>query len=369
MENDLTPNGNKLLASNNAEVINISPGELADFPDGLAALGGNDTVTGSSDSEVIVGNRGKDNLNGAGSKDTLMGGKGNDILEGGDGNDLVRGDREDDVVRGGNGTDSLFGGKNNDRLFGDQGNDVLFGDKGNDTLTGGLGKDTLTGGEGNDVFILEGDAGIDEIVDFESGIDLIQLPEGISFDDISLQNSSNSQQNTLVIDSLTGEAIAQINKVSADSLSSANFLFKGRYNSQTDNQDLIDRVVELTNQERIQLSLSSLRTDPLLTQAAQTYAENMAGQDFLDHTGLDGSSPGDRIKATGYDFSAWAENIAGGYQTPEGVVEGWMNSKGHRANILNPNLEEIGIGYYFLAEDTGSTNFNHYWNQLFGTPL
>ncbi|MCL2933155.1 MAG: hypothetical protein MGG11_13130 [Trichodesmium sp. MAG_R03] len=53
-----------LLASDNTEVITLSPGILVDFPNGLAALGGNDTVTGSSDSEVIMGNRGKDNLNG-----------------------------------------------------------------------------------------------------------------------------------------------------------------------------------------------------------------------------------------------------------------------------------------------------------------
>ena len=368
MENDLTPNGNNLLASDNTEIIIISSGELADFPDGLAALGGNDTVTGSSDSEVILGNRGEDSLNGGGGNDTLMGGKDNDIVEGDNGDDLVRGDRQDDLVRGGNGADSLFGGKNNDRLFGNLGNDALFGDRDNDTLTGGLGEDILTGGEGNDVFVLERNAGIDEIADFEIGIDLIELPEGLSFDNISLQNSSNGQQNTLVIDSLTGEAIAQINNVSGDSLSSANFLFESNSNSQTDNQNFIDRVVELTNQERTQLGLSSLIADPLLTQAAQTHTENMAVQDFLEHTGLDGSSAGDRIEATGYEFSAWAENIAGGYQTPEAVVEGWMNSEGHRANIVNPNLQEIGIGYYFLEEDTGSINFNHYWTQVFGTP-
>jgi uncharacterized protein YkwD len=54
--------------------------------------------------------------------------------------------------------------------------------------------------------------------------------------------------------------------------------------------------------------------------------------------------------------------------TPEGVVAGWMNSPGHRANILNPALKEIGVGYYFLAEDTGEVNYHHYWTQVFGTP-
>ncbi|MGD1702432.1 CAP domain-containing protein [Dapis sp. BLCC M229] len=368
-DNGLTPNGNNLLASDNPEAIALSPGELANFPDGLAALGGSDTVTGSLDSEVIMGNRGEDSLNGGDGADTLFGGKDNDTVEGGDGNDLVRGDREDDVVRGGNGADTLFGGKNNDQLFGDAGNDALFGDRDNDTLSGGLGEDTLTGGEGSDVFILESGAGIDEIADFENGIDLIQLPEGLSFDDISLQNSSATQQNTLIIDSLTGEAIAQVNNVSVGSLSSANFLFEGNSNIEASNQDFIDRVVALTNQERTQLGLDPLTADPLLNQAAQTHTENMAELDFFDHTGLDGSSAGDRIEATGYDFSAWAENIAAGQQTPEAVVAAWMGSDGHRANILNPDLEEIGVGYYFLEDDTGSVNANHYWTQVFGTPF
>ncbi|MDE5105941.1 MAG: calcium-binding protein, partial [Trichodesmium sp. St17_bin3_1_1] len=72
MENELTPNGNNLLATDNAEAIILSPGKLADFPDGLAALGGNDTVRGTSDPEVIMGNRGDDSLNAGGGNDTLM---------------------------------------------------------------------------------------------------------------------------------------------------------------------------------------------------------------------------------------------------------------------------------------------------------
>ena len=367
MENELTPNGNNLLATDNAEAIALSSGELANFPDGLAALGGNDTVTGSSDSEVIMGNRGEDSLIGGGGNDTLMGGKDNDIVEGGNGNDLVRGDREADVVRGGNGGDSLFGGKNNDRLFGDEGNDVLFGDRDNDTLSGGLGEDTLYGGAGSDVFVLENGAGVDEIADFENGIDIIQLPNGLSFDNISLENSSGGEQNTAIVDRLTGETIALVNNVSAGSLSRANFLFEAGPTTEIDNQGFINRVVELTNQERTQLGLSPLSTNPLLGQAAQTHTENMALQDFFDHTGLDGLSAGDRIEATGYDFSAWGENIGAGYLTPEEVVEGWMDSPGHRANILDPNFLEIGVGYYFLENDTGSVNFNHYWTQVFGT--
>jgi len=135
------------------------------------------------------------------------------------------------------------------------------------------------------------------------------------------------------------------------------------------NQNFIYRVLELTNIERSKLGFSSLTFNTQLLNAAANHSQNMALQDFFSHTGKDGSSLASRISATGYQFSAAAENIAAGSSTPEQVVSSWMNSSGHRANILNPNLQEIGIGYYFLADDTGSVNFNHYWTQVFAASL
>jgi serralysin len=135
------------------------------------------------------------------------------------------------------------------------------------------------------------------------------------------------------------------------------------------NQNFIYRVLELTNIERSKLGFSPLTFNTQLLNAAANHSQNMALQDFFSHTGKDGSSLASRITATGYQFSAAAENIAAGSSTPEQVVSSWMNSSGHRANILNPNLKEIGIGYYFLADDTGSVNFNHYWTQVFATSL
>ncbi len=132
-------------------------------------------------------------------------------------------------------------------------------------------------------------------------------------------------------------------------------------------QAFINRVIELTNLERSKVGLPPLGLNSQLAQAAQIHTQNMALQDFFSHTGLDGSSVGNRVAATGYQFSTAAENIAAGYSTPEQVVEGWMNSPGHRANILNPNLQEIGVGYVFLANDVGNSNYNHYWTQVFGT--
>ncbi|XZN89893.1 MAG: CAP domain-containing protein [Microcoleus sp.] len=135
------------------------------------------------------------------------------------------------------------------------------------------------------------------------------------------------------------------------------------------NQSFVDKVLELTNIERTKFGLSPLTFNAQLLNAAANHTENMALQDFFSHTGKDGSSIGSRITATGYKFSAAAENIAAGSSTPEQVVASWMNSAGHRANILDPKLKEIGIGYYFLANDTGTENWNHYWTQVFATSL
>jgi len=135
------------------------------------------------------------------------------------------------------------------------------------------------------------------------------------------------------------------------------------------NPDFIDQVVDLINDERTQANLDPLEMDSQLSEAAQLHSESMANDDFFSHQGVDGSSPFDRIEDAGYQYSRAAENIAAGHQTPEAVVQGWMNSSGHRANILNPNFTEIGVGYEDLANDTGSVNYNSYWTTTFGTPL
>ncbi len=135
------------------------------------------------------------------------------------------------------------------------------------------------------------------------------------------------------------------------------------------NPNFINQVVDLINFERTQAGLDPLQIDSQLSQAAQVHTESMANDDFFSHYGVDGSSPFERIRDRGYQYSTAAENIAAEYQTPEAVVEAWMGSAGHRANILNSNLTEIGVGYEYLANDTGSVNYNHYWTTTFGTSL
>ncbi|MEG4940132.1 CAP domain-containing protein [Microcoleus sp. F4-D5] len=134
------------------------------------------------------------------------------------------------------------------------------------------------------------------------------------------------------------------------------------------NEQSIFRVVEITNVERSKAGLSPLQFNPVLGAVAQKHSVDMALNDFFDHTGSTGSQIGDRISAEGYKSSYYAENISAGRATPEEAVTAWMNSDGHRTNILNPQFQEIGVGYYFLGNDTGEVNYTYYWTQVFATP-
>ena len=133
--------------------------------------------------------------------------------------------------------------------------------------------------------------------------------------------------------------------------------------------DFEQQVLVLVNEERANAGLQPLSFDPHLLEAAEVHSENMALQDFFNHIGADGSTPTQRMQAAGFSSQApGAENIAAGYGTPEEVVEGWMNSPGHRANILTPEFTLSGVGYYFLENDTGNEDSNHYWTQVFSAP-
>ena len=131
----------------------------------------------------------------------------------------------------------------------------------------------------------------------------------------------------------------------------------------------LNRVVELTNEERARAGLPPLTFNPQLAAAAQVHSANMGMRDFIDHTNpFDGTIAANRVTSQGYDYQTVAENIAGGQPTPEQAVVEWMNSPVHRANILSPAVTEIGVGYHFEVDDTGDVNFFHYWTQVFATP-
>ena len=124
------------------------------------------------------------------------------------------------------------------------------------------------------------------------------------------------------------------------------------------------QVVTLTNAERAKAGCGPLTVNATLTAVAQAHSQDMATHDYFDHNSQDGRTPFDRMTAAGYRYSTAAENIAAGQRTPQDVMTAWMNSPGHRANILNCTLKEIGVGYA-----TGSSSqYGVYWTQDFGTP-
>jgi uncharacterized YkwD family protein len=114
-------------------------------------------------------------------------------------------------------------------------------------------------------------------------------------------------------------------------------------------QDFEKKVVQLTNQARANLGLSPLSIDVELTKTARAKSLDMAEHDYFDHTSPTHGSPFEMMDQAGIAYQTAGENIARGQFTPEEVVEAWMNSEGHRANILNPNFTHIGVG--FIKED------------------
>ncbi|MBE9059440.1 CAP domain-containing protein [cf. Phormidesmis sp. LEGE 11477] len=132
------------------------------------------------------------------------------------------------------------------------------------------------------------------------------------------------------------------------------------------NKAFEQEVLKLTNNFRQRNGLKPLSLDQNLEKAADAHTKAMATDDFFSHTGKDGSEPWDRAERAGYESGFVGENIAAGYGTPKAVVDGWIDSPGHRANMLESDYNEIGLGHYLLENDTGSVNYNNYWTQLFG---
>ncbi|WP_225827490.1 sigma-70 family RNA polymerase sigma factor [Streptomyces naphthomycinicus] len=124
----------------------------------------------------------------------------------------------------------------------------------------------------------------------------------------------------------------------------------------------VAQVVDLVNKERAAAGCGPVTEDPQLERAAQGLSDDMAARGFFDHTDPDGNGPGERITAAGYRWSTYGENIARGQQTPQAVMDSWMNSPGHRANILNCSFKNIGVGVH-----NGSGG--PWWTQDFGAKL
>ena len=122
------------------------------------------------------------------------------------------------------------------------------------------------------------------------------------------------------------------------------------------------QVVDLVNKERAAAGLPALKVNTKLAGVAEKKAEDLRDKNYFDHNSPTYGSPFDMMKQFGISYSSAGENIAKGQKTPEAVMNGWMNSPGHRANILNSNFTEIGVGY--VTDSNGTT----YWVQHFLRP-
>lgn len=125
----------------------------------------------------------------------------------------------------------------------------------------------------------------------------------------------------------------------------------------TGNKSYTQQVVDLVNAERAKEGLAPLTIDPMVEKAATVRANEI--QSNFDHVRPDGSSFSSALKEQGVNYRGAGENIAWGQRTPQEVVNAWMNSPGHRANIMNKSYTHIGVG------NTQNSSGTQYWVQLF----
>ena len=118
-------------------------------------------------------------------------------------------------------------------------------------------------------------------------------------------------------------------------------------------------VIRLVNEVRRENGLKALTANWELSRVARYKSQDMLNKGYFSHTSPTYGTPFQMIKAFGLSFRTAGENIARGYPTPQAVVNGWMNSSGHRANILNGTFPSIGVGYY--VDGAGAAH----WVQIF----
>lgn len=133
-------------------------------------------------------------------------------------------------------------------------------------------------------------------------------------------------------------------------------------NDETADEDASEQaqaVLKIVNQERSKQGLKALILDKQLNKVAQLKAEDMKKNNYFDHNSPTLGSPFDLMRSQGVSYRTAGENIAAGQQSAQAVMESWMNSSGHRANILNGNYTKLGVGFA-----TGGS-YGTYWVQEF----
>lgn len=138
-----------------------------------------------------------------------------------------------------------------------------------------------------------------------------------------------------------------------------NISFNGYTSTVESNMDLM--VLDLTNSIRVRNGLSSLKWSDQAHNAAYDHSKDMAVNSYFDHTGLNGSNPGERLKAAGVNWSSYGENIIGGYGNAILSTHGWLNSSGHRKNLLSTSFTHLGVGFYYNS----NSSYKNYCTQNF----
>lgn len=128
---------------------------------------------------------------------------------------------------------------------------------------------------------------------------------------------------------------------------------------ETSDEALERKVLELVNAERAVYGIKPLEWNDKLAKTAREHSLDMVKRNFFSHENPDGKSPFDRLKDANIRYTCAAENIAAGQSSPEMAVEEWMNSEGHKMNILNPSLTSLGVGLARGGE------YGIYWTQNF----
>lgn len=134
--------------------------------------------------------------------------------------------------------------------------------------------------------------------------------------------------------------------------------------------DPAQSVLASVNAIRAKAGCGPLKFNTSLMAAAKLHARNMAEQNFFGHTGKDGRGFASRIRGQGYRYGLAAENIAAGQPTVDRAVKAWLDSPGHRRNILNCKFRDTGIAMVYQPDDRPlrgqSRGLRYYWVQLFG---
>jgi Ca2+-binding RTX toxin-like protein len=189
MDDFATLPGGIYIGGPGANLVNADTDITGGFDNLILTFGGRDTVNAGQGDDAVMLGKGDDVASGGSGNDTVLGEKGDDRIGGDAGDDVIEGENGKDTLDGGTGDDAISGGKQDDILAGGEGRDVLdggdgddliSGGAGNDTIVGGDGKDTLAGGAGKDVFVFESGFGKDVVLDFQKGVDKLEIQANIN---------------------------------------------------------------------------------------------------------------------------------------------------------------------------------------------